>query len=179
MTVDAGEQGTQTEAGDHAATGPTPPESPASDTPAGYPEQPSVDDGQDNDADGQGEHDGRPNREARFRRERNEARQERDQLRGQLDALHRQIIGDITAAYGLPEVDLLQAAGHEPSSFIGEDGTVNNEKVIDAVRSTIARYGIRPRPRRPAPNAQQGAHGSSAGGTGLGSVINKALGRNG
>lgn len=174
MTVDTGQHdGTHAQAG-HPGAASTDDNRP----PASEPDDQNAERDDDTDDD-QGDQGGRRNREAQYRRRAQAAEAERDELRGQLDTLHRQIIGDITSAYGLPEVDLLQTAGHELSSFIGEDGTVNTEKVIDAVRSTITRYGIRPRPRRPAPNAQQGQHGTPGGVTGLGSVINKALGRNG
>lgn len=180
MTADTGQQDAQAEAGDPASTGPTPPEPPASEArPAGDAEQsPGVGD-QDDDADDQGDQGdqgGRRNREAQYRRRAQAAEAERDQLRGQLDTLHRQIVGGIATAHGLPEVGLLESAGHELSSFIADDGQVKAPELIEAVQATISRYNITPK-SRPRPNGQQGSYGTPAGGSGLKDVLKTALGR--
>ncbi|ABM13328.1 hypothetical protein [Mycolicibacterium vanbaalenii] len=176
MTVDTGQQDTQAGAGDPAATGPTPPEPPASDTP------PAGDADQDDDTDDQGDDDqgdqvGRRNREAQYRRRAQAAEAERDQLRGQLDALHRQIVGNVARAYGLDDVGLLEYRGHELSSFIGDDGTVDTAKIIEATADTIKHCNIAPQRRPVKPNPQQGAYGTPAGGSGLKEVLKTALGR--
>lgn len=129
------------------------------------------DDDQDDDQTG-----GRRNREAGYRRRAQAAETERDQLRGQLDTLHRQIVGDIATGAGLPEVELLEYAGHELASFITEEGIVDRAKVIEATTATLRRYNIRPG-KPPRPNMQQGAYGVAAKTGGVAGVIQEALGR--
>ena len=119
---------------------------------------------------------GRRNREAGLRHRAQAAEAERDTLRTQLDTLHRQIVGGIATAHGLPEVGLLESAGHELASFITDDGAVKIAEVIEATTATMARYNIAAK-RRPAPNLQQGAYGVPATGGGLKDTLNKALGR--
>ena len=129
---------------------------------------------QDDDEGEQGEQSGRRNREAQYRRRAQAAEAERDSLRTQLDTLHRQMVGGIATAHGLPEVGLLEYAGHELSSFITESGEVDADKVIEATKATMQRVNTR---KTVAPNLQQGARSVPAASGGLADVLNKALGR--
>ena len=129
-------------------------------------------DGDDGDQDGGS----RRNREAQYRRRAQAAEAERDQLRTQLDTLHRQIVSDIATAAGLPEVALLESAGHELAAFVTDEGTVDRAKVTEATAETMRRYNIRKRGTLTS-NPQQGAHGVHAKSGGVAGVINEALGR--
>jgi hypothetical protein len=188
MTVDNTTQAPATPAPASAA----PPESLASDpavqrdqppTGTGDPEHPAATGPEDQDDEGQGddergdEQGGRRNREAQYRHRAQAAEAERDSLRSQLDTLHRQIVGSVAIAHGLPEVGLLESAGHELASFIAEDGQVRIAEVIEATTATMARYSITPKGRSPKPNMQQGAYGTPSSGGGLAGTLNKALGR--
>ncbi|MGA5540788.1 hypothetical protein ACPCIR_02965 [Mycobacterium sp. NPDC051198] len=153
-------------------TSATPPEPPASDAEGGDPGT----EGTEPPADEQDDGGGRRNREAAYRRRAQAAEAERDTLRSQLDALHRQMVGGIAKAHGLPEVELLESAGHELSSFVTDDGEVSAAKVIEATTATMARYSIKPQPHPPLPNRQQGSYGMPAQ-AGVKAAVNKALGR--
>jgi hypothetical protein len=119
---------------------------------------------------------GRRNREAHYRRRAQTAETERDQLRAQLDTVHRQMVGDIATAAGLPEVELLESAGHELASFITEAGAVDRAKVTEATTETMRRYNIRRRGTL-ASNPQQGLYSAPPVSSGVAGVINEALGR--
>lgn len=136
-----------------------------------------VDDGQDDHGDQDGDQGGggRRNREAGLRRRAQAAEAERDQLRAQLDTLHRQIVTDIATGAGLPEVELLESAGHELASFITEEGEVDKVKVIEATTETMRRYSIQRGGLTP--NAQQGMYHAPVGSIGVAGVIKEALGR--
>lgn len=139
-----------------------------------------VDEDQDDDGDQNDDTDndqvgGRRNREAQYRHERNEARRERDELRGQLDTLHRQMVTDIATGAGLPEVELLESAGHELASFITDEGEVDKIKVIEATTETMRRYSIQRGGLTP--NAQQGMYHAPVSSSGVAGVIKEALGR--
>jgi hypothetical protein len=148
-----------------------------------------ADDDQDDDVQPGGR---RVLREAGYRRRAQAAEAERDQLRTQLDTLHRQAVADIAKGAGLIVTDvaesdlvsevvgLLEKAGHDLASFITDDGTVDRAGVIDATTTTMRRYNIRPgKPpgKPPRPNLQQGAYGLSGKAGGVAGVIQDALGR--
>jgi hypothetical protein len=137
-------------------------------------DQDQDDEGQGDESTSEGDQGGRRNREAAYRRRAQAAEAERDTLRAQLDTLHRQIVGTVAKAHGLPEVGLLEYAGHELSSFITESGEVDADKVIEATKATMQRVNTR---KTVAPNLQQGARSVPAASGGLADVLNKALGR--
>jgi hypothetical protein len=137
--------------------------------------QVDVDD-DDQGQDGDQQQDGRRNREPQLRRRAQAAEAERDRLRTQLDALHRQMVSGIANRAGLPEVELLQAAGYDLASFITDEGTVDHDKVIDATQATMRRYNIR-KGNALASNPQQGGRNAPVSTGGVGDVIKAALGR--
>lgn len=175
MTVAAAQSDPQAGAGEPDQVSARPAEPSVSDTQGDTPADP---DGQDTELDDQGDDPGkRRNREAQYRRRAQAAEAERDQLRGQLDALHRQIIGNVARVHGLDDVGLLTYRGHELSSFIADDGTVDIDRILEATAETIKHCNIAPQRRPVRPNPQQGTHGTLATGSGLADTINKALGR--
>lgn len=179
MTVESAQSNPQAGAGTHDRPSAPPAEPPASDTRGDN--APADADDQDTELNEQDDQDDDPgrqrNREAQYRRRAQAAEAERDQLRGQLDALHRQIVGNVARVHGLDDVGLLEYRGHELSSFIGDDGTVDIDRILEATAETIKHCNIAPQRRPVEPNPQQGAHGTPVTGSGLANTINKALGR--
>lgn len=181
MTMVSGQQQSNDDTAGQGVQGDEPPAgADGTEQPAATGDQDDPEQGGDAAQDDQG---GRRNREANYRRRAQAAEgrvqqieAERDSLRDQLDTLYRQIVGGIATAHGLPEVQLLESAGHELASFILDDGTVDTAQVIEATKETMSRYSITPK-SRPKANAQQGAHGTPSPGRGLDDVLNKALGR--
>ncbi|MGV0849461.1 hypothetical protein [Mycolicibacterium phlei] len=98
---------------------------------------------------------GRPHREARYRRERNEARRELDVLRDTLQRTRAAIVENAVQAAGL-DPRLLAAAGHTVDSLVGDDGLIDPEKLSEAVIATAREFRVRPKGRPPQPNRQQG-----------------------
>lgn len=95
------------------------------------------------------------NREARYRVERNEARAEVERLSGVVEGLQKQMvegmIGDLTAKA------FWAGAGVEGvSDLLGEDGTVDAEKVQAAVGVAREELGIPEGPRAPIASPHQG-----------------------
>lgn len=175
MTVESAQSNPQAGAGEPDRASAAPAEPPASDTQGDTPADPAD---QDTELDDQDDEPGRRrNREAQYRRRAQAAEAERDQLRGQLDALHRQIVGNVARVHGLDDVGLLEYRGHELSSFIADDGTVDIDRILQATAETIKHCNIAPQRRPVRPNPQQGAHGTLGTGSGLANTINKALGR--
>lgn len=184
MSNQAGQGQSGAEVDTAGQSGPTSTEAP--EIPGGEPQAeadtPADDDGQDHDDDtGQDGDDtggtgGRRSREAGLRRRAQAAEAEVDQLRGQLTTLRRQVVEDIAADAGV-DPRLLIAAGHDMNAFIGEDGTVDRAAVAAACASAAAQFRVPPRPRRPAPNPQQGGGSPPIGGRPLRDVIDKALKR--
>ncbi len=134
-----------------------------------------VEDDQDDADDDQGDQQGgRRNREASLRRRAQAAEAERDQLRGQLDAMRADVINEVArAAHTDPR--LLAAAGHDAAAFIQEDGTVDRAAVAAACKAAREEFGMGNGVRA---NLQQGTGGVGTGGkTGLAKTIGDALGR--
>lgn len=113
---------------------------------------------QQRDADGEST----ASREARYRVERNEARAERDALNEQVEGLRKQIvegmIGDLNAKA------FWAGAGVEGvADLLGDDGSVDAEKVTQAVGTAREAFGIPegPRPPKAAPTQGQFADGQA------------------
>ncbi|CKI51625.1 hypothetical protein LTT02_21885 [Mycolicibacterium smegmatis] len=98
---------------------------------------------------------GRANREARYRRERNEARRELDELRDTLQRTRAAIVENAVQAAGL-DPRLLTAAGHTVDSLVGDDGLIDGTKLSEAVTATAREFRVPPKGRPPQPNRQQG-----------------------
>ena len=89
---------------------------------------------------------GNPNREAaNYRRQLREAQAERDALATSLAAARRVVIADRLKGKGL-NPDALTAAGHDVGSFFGDDGTLRDELLENAVTATRDALGIPARP---------------------------------
>jgi hypothetical protein len=143
------------------------------------------DEHQDDDQNGSG----RRNREAGYRRRAQAAEAERDQIRAQLDGLHRQTVAGIATRVGGMDladvaegelvavvIKLLETAGHEMASFITPEGAVDGARVIEATKTTMRRYNMRPRnPLLPSP--QQGMRNPPAVSGGVAGIISKELKR--
>ena len=103
---------------------------------------------------------GPQNREARYRVERNEARQERDALASRLESLqtaelHR-LAGDLLAA---PED--LALSGKALQDFLTPEGWVDREAVAEAAADLVkSRPGLAKNPKFPAVDSTQGMGGS-------------------
>jgi hypothetical protein len=121
--------------------------------------EPDTDDDHDDNGDDQdGGKDG--NKEAaKWRVKFREAERRISELEQQIAAMHQDVVNEIAAEAGLPDVGLLAAAGYQLDGFIADDGAVDRAKVADACRDTMSRYRIAPKGRVPQPNLQQGAYG--------------------
>lgn len=103
------------------------------------------------------------NREARYRVERNEARAERDALTEQVEGLRKQIIegmiGDLN-----PKAFWAGAGVEGVADLLGDDGSVDAEKVTVAVGAAREAFGIPegPRPPKAAPTQGQFSDGQSS-----------------
>lgn len=110
-----------------------------------------------------GTDDGNPNHEAaKWRTKFRDTQRQRDELAAQLAANHQDIVSQIAADIGLPDPNLLAAAGYEMDSFI-TDGRVDRGAVAAACEDARKRYRIG---RSPRSNFQQGrTNGGGAPGT--------------
>lgn len=96
------------------------------------------------------------NREARYRVERNEARQERDALTARVEALQTREVLRLADELAQPS-DLLGIGGNSLADFVGEDGEVDPEAVAEAVAALVeARPGLAKNPRQRAVDLSQG-----------------------
>ncbi|BBX04313.1 hypothetical protein BST36_17350 [Mycolicibacterium moriokaense] len=78
------------------------------------------------------------NKEARYRRERNEARAERDALAERLSVLQRAEVERLASAGLSQPSDLFTLSGNELADYLTEDGLVDAEKVRADVEAIIA-----------------------------------------
>lgn len=100
----------------------------------------------------------RPNREARYRVERNEARQERDQLAQRVESLLTREAERVAAQHLAEPADLFTLTGKSVRDFVGEDGEVDGELILQAANEIL---GTRPGLSRHAP-ATDPSQGSSS-----------------
>ncbi|WP_336819496.1 hypothetical protein [Gordonia sp. MMO-8] len=117
--------------------------------------------GANTDTDTQGGSDGK-SREARYRVERNQARAEVDRLSGVVAAMQQREVDRLCEAADL-KPKALAAAGVELADLLGDDGTVDVEKVNDAVG--VAREELGLGPRAPKASPTQGQFGRDGGGS--------------
>ena len=115
------------------------------------------------DDDTGGENENRNAEAARYRKQRNEARSERDQLQHQLDAQRNAVVTAACAAAHLDE--RLWAAAGVDLSELEVDGILDAGRVSERVAEVVAEFGISTT-RPPRPNPYQGHSGGSSGGGG-------------
>jgi hypothetical protein len=89
------------------------------------------------EGDGQGEAP-RPNREARYRVERNEARAERDALAARVEQMQLHQVEHYAAQHLAEPKDLLALSGLELSDLLTEDGFADPEKIRVAAAEVVA-----------------------------------------
>lgn len=131
-------------------------------------QQPVQDDAPTDAAQHRDHTDSTPNsREARYRVERNQARQERDQMqqerdqaRDQATALRQSIIDEIATAAGLRDPGLLTREGPPQNELLSEKGVPDAKKVGEACAVLIDKHGIGAIGLTP--NPQQGNFGGPA-----------------
>lgn len=101
------------------------------------------------------------NREARYRVERNEARAERDALAQRIEQLQTRELERIASKSLSNPADLLTLSGKSLADFLGEDGELDNDLVLDTANDLL---GSRPglRPNAPAVDPSQGLGSRSA-----------------
>lgn len=108
---------------------------------------------------------GKEPREARYRRERNESRAEVERLAGVVQAMQQREVDRIVEGEGL-KPKAFAAAGVELADLLGDDGTVDVEKVTAAVGVAREELGIEaPGPRPPKAAPTQGQFGRDGGGS--------------
>lgn len=102
------------------------------------------------------------NREARYRVERNQAREERDALAARVEAYQRREVERLAAELAQPG-DIFELGGVSLVDLLGEDGEVDADAVSDAVSALIeSRPGLARNPKVLATDTTQGL-GSSGG----------------
>ncbi|WP_127783258.1 hypothetical protein [Rhodococcus sp. X156] len=130
-----------------------PVEGAVADTDTPGPETPTEDTGEE----------AKPGREAaRYRRQLREAEAERDALRDQLTAAHKQIVED---AAGLTKPAALWAAGITVDELF-TDGHLDTDALTTAVTTAADALGLTRVPRTPKADPSQGSHGVGAAPTG-------------
>ncbi|QTI67397.1 hypothetical protein [Gordonia polyisoprenivorans] len=105
---------------------------------------------------GTGEQSGGNDREARYRVERNEARAQVDQLKGQVTALQRAAVESALGEGVRAEAFWAGRGDAGLDGLLTDDGTVDVAAVGAAVQDVRERFGIVDGPRRPAPDRTQG-----------------------
>lgn len=116
-----------------------------------------------------------PNREAaKYRRERNELRAERDALRATLDDRHRQDVERLAAERLADPGDLWLATTLD--AMRGEDGMIDTGKAEAAIERVVSEKPHWAKPPTRFPNLPQGARESAEPPPGFGQTIKKALG---
>lgn len=105
-----------------------------------------------------------PNREARYRVERNEARQERDAALARIEALQLREVHRLAGEHLAQPADLLTLGEATLAELLDDDGNVDPEAVADAAAAVVeARPGLAKNPKVAAVDSTQG-HGGSPGG---------------
>ncbi|MCV7217147.1 hypothetical protein H7J51_17900 [Mycobacterium crocinum] len=100
------------------------------------------------------------NREARYRVERNQAREERDALATRVELLQTRELERIAGEAISNPSDLLALTGKSLSEFLDEDGELDTELVTEAARELLStRPGLRK--QSPAFDPTQGVGGST------------------
>ena len=90
----------------------------------------------------------RANREARYRVERNEARDERDALAQRVEQLQNRELERIASRALSNPADLLTLSGKTLADFLDEDGELDVELITDTANDLLGtRPGLRPLPR--------------------------------
>ncbi|WP_084260908.1 hypothetical protein [Mycobacterium avium] len=101
------------------------------------------------------------NREARYRVERNEAREALAQAQARIEQFQLREVERFAGDLAQPS-DLLEIGGNSLADFIREDGEVDPELVAEAVAALVeARPGLAKNPRQPAVDPSQGLGGHS------------------
>lgn len=86
----------------------------------------------------------RPNKEARYRVERNEARDERDALAQRVERLNRAEVERLASDALSHPGDLFSLSGNELTDYLTDEGEVDAEKVAADVAAVLAeRPGLR------------------------------------
>jgi hypothetical protein len=100
------------------------------------------------------------NREARYRVERNEARQERDSLAARIEALQIREVERIAGEHLAQPADLLSLGGVSLVDLVNADGCVDHDSVADLAAALIeSRPGLAKNPRVLAVDPTQGSGG--------------------
>ncbi|ORA07421.1 hypothetical protein [Mycobacterium arosiense] len=100
-------------------------------------------------------------REARFRKERNEARTALAEAQARIEAYQRREVERLAADLAQPG-DLLELGGVSLADLLGEDGEVDPEAVAEAVAALVeSRPGLAKNPRQRAVDPSQGLGGQS------------------
>lgn len=98
-------------------------------------------------------------REAQKLRKRlREAEAQRDQLTTERDVLRRAVV-ESHLSRGMTS-DAFWAAGHDPATLFGEDGSPNHQAILDAEQTTRRRFNIAGTPK---PDPSQGMRGGNPG----------------
>ena len=101
----------------------------------------------------------KPNREARYRVERNEAREQVTALTARIEQLQQREVEQIAAAHLSAPADLLTLGGVTLADLLDDDGNVDADKVTAVAADVL---GTRPglRPNQPAIDPSQGSGGN-------------------
>lgn len=90
---------------------------------------------------GKGTGDAKANREARYRVERNEARQERDALKARIETLQARELERLASKSLSNPADLLTLSGKTLADLLDENGDIDPDRVSDLVTEVL---GTRP-----------------------------------
>jgi hypothetical protein len=112
----------------------------------GSAQAPAVDTNDETGSSAQNGNEGRKgNREARYRVERNEAREEARQLRERIDSLLTREAERVASKHLAEPADLFTLSGKSVRDFLGEDGELDAELVTSTANEILGtRPGLRP-----------------------------------
>lgn len=102
-----------------------------------------------------GDTDSRGREAAKYRRRLRDTEAERDALKDQLTTMRRQAVDQAVAEHGRGVTSAaMWAAGVEVDELIGDDGSIDTTKVLDAIESTRTTLGIASMPAGPSSDGQ-------------------------
>jgi len=99
--------------------------------------------------------------EAKLRKRAQAAETERDEVRGQLDALRRQVVAGTIEATGVKAAGVL-ATVEDIGTLFAEDGSLDGAALKTAIDSATEAFGLAHPVKAPKPNPAQGSSGSQS-----------------